>query len=497
MIRSLFNILFIKDEIPECYTDSNTISETGCDEIMSVVEFLKEYQMNIMLVLSSICGLLAFFILVTKSLPPRRKLIFVTIELSAMFLLISDRMAYFYRGDPSRIAYWMVRISNFTTFLMILLIIFIFTIYIMELYQNDGNLKKLPKRLYLSCILCAIAAVMLVISQFTGLYYTFDSMNQYHRAEGFMLCYLFPLIILILDMSVVLKYRSRVGRGMLITILLFTIVPVISSIVQIFTYGVSLTNITLAGLVVSLYVFSLRDLNDMLERANKRELELVREDQKNMRLLFEQTATALANAIDAKDKYTHGHSRRVAEHEIVEPADIVARCHVTKEIDGIHIRRMVDNLLKNSVQTAVTHRVIFQIRNDSVARRTCFQLLQAPPRAPHFYQETRILTAFHQISQQGNSLILPLMSLLMGIFNGVDTFHIEILGLLCLREKKTLVLVRLCLPQFIDRIVVGNKLSEIQILRKFLSRIFPIALQCKTLGKIFAVAVAYFFNFSP
>ena len=80
MISSLFNILFIKDEIPECYTDSNTISETGCDEIMSVVEFLKEYQMNIMLVLSSICGLLAFFILVTKSLPPRRKLIFVTIE---------------------------------------------------------------------------------------------------------------------------------------------------------------------------------------------------------------------------------------------------------------------------------------------------------------------------------------------------------------------------------------------------------------------------------
>ena len=99
-----------------------------------------------------------------------------------MFLLISDRMAYFYRGNPSRIAYWMVRISNFTAFLMILLIIFIFTLYIMELYQNDGNLKKLPKRLYLSCILCAIAAVMLVISQFTGLYYTFDSMNQYHRA---------------------------------------------------------------------------------------------------------------------------------------------------------------------------------------------------------------------------------------------------------------------------------------------------------------------------
>ena len=266
-----------------------------------IIELLKEYQLNIMFALTLICGMLAFFVLITKTLIPSRKYIMLSLELSAMFLLIFDRMAYHYRGNTSDIGFWMVRISNFMVFALTLGIIFIFTLYLIDLYIHDGGFEKPPLRLKLSCALCGMGLILLIISQFTGFYYTIDELNQYQRSPGFVVCYLFPLIILILDMSVILEQYKRISRNLRISILLFSVVTLLSAIVQIFTYGVSLINITIVGLVVLLYVYALLDMNEMIERANKLEIEMVREEQKNMHLLFEQTATALANAIDAKD----------------------------------------------------------------------------------------------------------------------------------------------------------------------------------------------------
>lgn len=317
------------------------------------MNWLKAYQMNIMLCMSSICGLLAFFVAITKTLSPRRKRILLSLELCSMFLLVFDRFAYYYRGTSGTVAYWMVRISNFMVYLLIIGIIFAFTRYLIDLICSDGGLTHPPFRLRLSLILCAVAVLLLILSQFTGFYYTFDAFNRYQRADGFMICYLLPLIILVLNLSVIVEHYKRIARLLRISILLFSIAPLISSIVQIYAYGVSLTNMTLVGLAVLLYVFSLLDTNEMVERANKREIEIVREEQQSLRLMFEQTATALANAIDAKDKYTHGHSRRVAEYS-VKIAKYVGKS--PKEIDEIYFAALLHDVGKIGIKDSIINK---------------------------------------------------------------------------------------------------------------------------------------------
>ena len=151
---------------------------------MSIIAFIKEHQLNIMLFMSGICGILAFLTYKTGSLSRRRRQILALLELTAMILLLCDRNAYIYRGDVSTTGFWMVRVCNFMVYFCMLVMPYALTLYLCDLYSNEGGMEKLPRRLIICKVLSLIGIVLLIISQFTGLYYTFDAQNHYQRAPG-------------------------------------------------------------------------------------------------------------------------------------------------------------------------------------------------------------------------------------------------------------------------------------------------------------------------
>ena len=66
--------------------------------------------------------------------------------------------------------------------------------------MSEGGYTHPPYRLVAARIVLIIGMILVVISQFTGLYYTFDESNTYQRAPGFIVCYLVPIVTLLLQL---------------------------------------------------------------------------------------------------------------------------------------------------------------------------------------------------------------------------------------------------------------------------------------------------------
>ena len=169
------------------------------------MDFFSTHQLNIMLFMSGMCGILAFLSCISKSLLPKRRRILTILEIAAMILLLADWFAYRYRGVPGQTAFWMVRISNFLVFLMPLMMVHEVTLYLYDLLQKEAKLETFPRRLLACEILFGAGIFMLIVSQFTGLYYFFDETNTYYRGPGNVVSFIVPLVIALLQLSMVIQ----------------------------------------------------------------------------------------------------------------------------------------------------------------------------------------------------------------------------------------------------------------------------------------------------
>lgn len=228
-------------------------------------DFLRTYQLDIMLFLSGGCGVLTILALSTKTVTKIRKHALISMELSAMFLLIFDRIAYLYRGDISDKGYWMVRISNFLVYLLSLFVSHAFNLYVMDIVKETVHHKNPPLSLVFCEVLFTIGSVMIISNIFTHFYYTFDDYNRYVRNPGFIVSYTFPLAITLLQIVAIIKYSRYIGKGSTAFLLTFSILPYVATIIQIFSYGLSLTNITIVGMIVLIYVFEIINMNKLQE----------------------------------------------------------------------------------------------------------------------------------------------------------------------------------------------------------------------------------------
>ena len=274
--------------------------------------FLRAIQLDVMVFMGGACGVLSFMTMITKSLPKNTKRILASMEIAAMLLLLFDRYAYLYEGSTTRFGSFMVRLSNGLEYFLLILLPFLLTRYLADVYIREGKTKRAPRLLFVCDVLVVIGTILLFIAPFAKLYYTFDAENHYQRAPGHFLCYVIPFLVVLIQETVIVVNRKQLPLRYVRSLFISIALPTVASVIQIFFYGVSLTNMTMVLIVIIFHTFALNYISETAERARQHELEVYKEQQKKESEMFEETTEALANAVDAKDKYTSGHSLRVA-----------------------------------------------------------------------------------------------------------------------------------------------------------------------------------------
>ncbi len=294
--------------------------------------------------LIGVCAVLVIFVNITDALSRRRKILLASIALSAMLLIITDHASDVFDGVTTIQGGYIVRISKFLAYGLNLAVIFSFTQYLKDLLRG-GNLKEARSIKVTEYILIA-ATITLVVSQFTGLYYYYDKANHYHRGIFYPGSYLFAFAALITLVHAITKYRKHLRKKLIIPLLLFTIMPVLTSIVHYFIDQYTLTSGSVVAMAVLLYSFSILDANDTMRSAKEKEIQ-------TQKTMLAQTAAALAEAIDAKDAYTSGHSQRVAEYA----AKIAEKYGKTKEeCDEIYLIALLHDVGKIGVPNAIINK---------------------------------------------------------------------------------------------------------------------------------------------
>ncbi len=205
---------------------------------------------------------------VSSLLDKRTKRYFIPFFTSLILFAASNAAGLLMRGRPGhgwRIALY---VSNYLEFFFPILLVMVFSYYMLSI--TDPNREKTKLRITLKVLAC-VHVILLTVSQFTGLYYTIDANNVYHRSPFYPLSNGIVILVLILNAVQLIENRDKLSHRERIAFWIYLIAPVISIILQILFYGIHFGILAAILAALVLYVFI---LNGQTERYLDQEKQL-------------------------------------------------------------------------------------------------------------------------------------------------------------------------------------------------------------------------------
>lgn len=226
--------------------------------------------------------LMAFCLHLNREVEKTKKTYMLGMQLSCAVLMGSDAAAWAFRGSQGEGSRWVVLICNFLVFFMSDMILLMYHRYVC-CCLFEQNQKEAYIRRKLVAAICILAMFLVILSQFTHFYYEIDAVNIYHRNAAYFVSMLLPMAGGLLDFTLLVQYRQNISHDTRKALISYLILPLAASLIQIFYYGISFSNIAICISLVLMFVETVMSQNRKIleqeRRIAQQELEIVRQEQ--------------------------------------------------------------------------------------------------------------------------------------------------------------------------------------------------------------------------
>ena len=164
-------------------------------------------------------------------------------------ILVLDSMQWICDGHPGLLSYYVNLISSFLYYALQMLPYLFWCLYIR--YQIKMDVKEMMKAKLLLFVPFFFNIVLSILTCFNGFFFYINSQNYYQRGEYFWISavmtygyFLYAIIYLLIN-------RKKTERNMFVSLMLFTLPPLIGSFIQVFHFGFALI---WPGVTISLFI---------------------------------------------------------------------------------------------------------------------------------------------------------------------------------------------------------------------------------------------------
>ena len=174
-------------------------------------------------------------------------LLYITMHLARQLL----------EGNPGSVVRIAIRTVTFIEFLASGFMTFMLTTMILFTAVSDSRARK-HVRMLLG--LLGIHIVLLVVSQFSGMYYSFDEGNVYHRGKLYLISNLIPFLMMVQGAVLLIRHKKQFAKRVAIAYWIYLLAPIAAMLLQAVFAGVQFVIFATVGAAVNMFAVVTGDM---------------------------------------------------------------------------------------------------------------------------------------------------------------------------------------------------------------------------------------------